>query len=1084
VKNTVLIALICSPIGLFAQVADAVALKTVDSLIQVSRTWTGEEAFDKALETAAMAEALALKKFGRESESYGSACMNHGRILYFKNDYTEAEKWYLESKNIREKVLGKNHVDYAKTMQNIGLLYYWKGDYAAAELPLLESVSIFEKVVGKEDANYIYSLHWLGISYYKMGKYAKAEPVLQEAKTIREKTLGREHADYATSVNMLGVLYSGMGNYEKAEQFYLEAKAIQEKRLGEMHPDYVGSLLNLAVLYWNMGKYEAAEPLYLEVKAIQESGLGKDDPYYSTTVNNLAALYSDMGDFEKAEPLYIEALAIREKKLGKDHPLYASSLNNLATLYNRLGNYGKAELLFLEALAIRERTLGKAHVDYALSLNNLASLYSELNNYEKAGPYLSGAVAVRAEALGKVHPDYAFSLNELGNYYHKTGKPEQAEPLLLDAKNIRKKTLGTNHPDYARSLVDLASFYDAIGNHTTAESLFLEAKNIQESVLGKTHPFYLTSLDKLIQFYWLSDNLLAAKSCISEARETQKSLLTKASRHLSERELAAFAHKFEAGQSRDFSFAQLQPDIAATCFDNTLFHKGFLLSAVSQVNKLSRSDPATTEKYNQLKSYNRRLVAEYATPFGERKNVTDLEEKANTLEKDLARTVAGFGEALRQVTWQEVQQKLQPGEAAVEFVHYQYITPKPTDSIMYAALVLVPGIAQPVFIPLFEEKQLGALLQSNVELKPDFINDLYGNSLYEILWQPLEQALAEVQTVYFSPTGLLHRLNLGAIPMPALLRGEALETTLADRYQLIEIGSSRQLVVGSGQRASKGTDALLYGGIEYDMDSTAITVAISNLEPGYLAIRRGLDFANTDSTMCNLSRNSGSGKWGYLRWTDVEVTTTQEIFADAGLTTIVRKGYEGTEESFKTIGVNGPSPRVLHLATHGFFFPDPVTVRSQPSAVGSQFEPVFKISDHPMIRSGFVLAGGNHAWQTGKPFRPDREDGILTAYEISQMNLSNTELVVLSACETGLGDIQGNEGVYGLQRAFKIAGAKYLIMSLWQVPDFQTQELMTSFYSLWLEDKKAIPDAFRAAQKAMKAKYKSPFLWAGFVLVE
>ena len=137
-----------------------------------------------------------------------------------------------------------------------------------------------------------------------------------------------------------------------------------------------------------------------------------------------------------------------------------------------------------------------------------------------------------------------------------------------------------------------------------------------------------------------------------------------------------------------------------------------------------------------------------------------------------------------------------------------------------------------------------------------------------------------------------------------------------------------------------------------------------------------------------------------------------------------------------------------------------------------------------MIRSGLLLAGANHAWKTGKPFKPDMEDGILTAYEISQMDLSNTELVVLSACETGLGDIQGNEGVYGLQRAFKIAGAKYLMMSLWQVPDFQTQELMTVFYQKWLTEKMPIPDAFHEAQQTMRKKYEHPYFWAGFVLVE
>ena len=147
-------------------------------------------------------------------------------------------------------------------------------------------------------------------------------------------------------------------------------------------------------------------------------------------------------------------------------------------------------------------------------------------------------------------------------------------------------------------------------------------------------------------------------------------------------------------------------------------------------------------------------------------------------------------------------------------------------------------------------------------------------------------------------------------------------------------------------------------------------------------------------------------------------------------------------------------------------------------------EPVFKVSDLPMMRSGLVLAGGNYAWKSGEPYRPDLEDGILTAYEIAQMDLSHTELVVLSACETGLGDIQGDEGVYGLQRAFKIAGAKYLIMSLWRVPDVATQELMTAFYQKWLVQKMPIPDAFRAAQKEMRDKYQHPCFWAGFVLVE
>ena len=177
-----------------------------------------------------------------------------------------------------------------------------------------------------------------------------------------------------------------------------------------------------------------------------------------------------------------------------------------------------------------------------------------------------------------------------------------------------------------------------------------------------------------------------------------------------------------------------------------------------------------------------------------------------------------------------------------------------------------------------------------------------------------------------------------------------------------------------------------------------------------------------------------------------------------------------------------PSPRVLHIATHGFFFPDPQEEMSFDYDEGSS-QLVFKLSDHPMIRSGLVLARANHVWEGNPPLK-DREDGILTAYEISQMDLSATELVVLSACETGLGDIEGNEGVYGLQRAFQMAGARYLIMSLWQVPDKETMEFMKSFYQNWLEEEMSIPVAFRETQKIMRKKYKDPYVWAAFVLVE
>jgi CHAT domain-containing protein len=994
-RNYLCLAL-CLITGLLsAQTVDSVALRQVDSLIQVSRTLSSKREFDKALEVNAAAEKLALEKLGKESAAYGSCAFNRGRVNALKRDNPEAERWYLEAIAIREKVLGKQHSDYAGALNNLAVLYK------------------------------------------SMGNYEKAEPLYLEAMETRKKALGKEHPNYAASLYNLALFFQDIGKYEKAELLLLEAKDIFGKVRGKEHPDYAASLNGLALIYMDMGKYEKAEALYLEAKTIREKVQGKDNSDYAESLNNLATLYRSMGNYEKAEQLHLQAIAIKGKILGKEHPSYALSLNNLAILYRAMGSYEKAEQLYLEATTIKEKTLGKEHPGYALSLNNLAILYWIMGNYEKAEPLYLQAIAIREKKLGKEHPEYASSLNNLALLYLDMGRYEMVEPLYLQAKVIREKALGAAHPDYAESLSNLAILYMATNNYEKAESFYIECS------------------------------------------QANQALLEKAVRHLSERELSKYLNKFSESQDQALSFVKLSPGKKATaaCFDNSLFYKGFLLQTAGQLKRLSLSNPAAAENFNLLKSYERRLAAQYAQPIADRNNasIADLEAKANDLEKDLARTVAGFGQALRQVKWQEVQTALKPGEAAIEFVSYRFYRKKQTDSTMYAALVLLPGSDSPQFIPLFEEKQLADLLKTEDKPQPAFYNELYaagkkGDQLHDLIWKPIATALPEGTTVYCSPSGLLHRINPGAIPTPD-------GKTLAEKNRLTTLSSTRQLVVPPPvPAANENATAQLYGGIQYD--ATPGLAANTGAHPGDLAARRGSDFAQNDSTL-------RGENWNYLRWTDVEISAAAEIMQGKGMAVTLKKGAEATEESFKVIGTDGPSPRILHVATHGFFFPDPGPLPASPAGGGEKAgEKIFKVSDNPMIRSGLVLAGGNYAWKTGKPLLPDLEDGILTAYEISQMNLSHTELAVLSACETGLGDLVGSEGVYGLQRAFKIAGVRYLIMSLWQVPDYQTQVFMSAFYKHWLENKMPVPEAFRATQSELRAKYGEAFKWAGFVLVE
>lgn len=848
--------------------------------------------------------------------------------------------------------------------------------------------------------------------------FEKALEINATAEKMALEKLGRETVSYESTCFNHGRIMHIKSNYPEAEKWYLLSKTICEKTFGKDHIDYARSVIALGTLNWHMGHNEKALPLYFEAKEILEKTFRKDHPNYSACLIGIANVYSDLGQFENVEPLYLEVKAIKEKITGKNHRDYALIVHNLAWLYTRMEKYDKAEPLFLEALATWEKVVGKEHPFYARSLNSMARMYVSMGQLKKAEMLQLESKGILEKAYGKGHRDYAMSLLFLARIYLFMGQYEKAEPLQIESKGILEKVLGKDHLEYAYCQMWQGFLYKLMGQYDKADSLFTcYNKRMQENIVETLYEMSLS--EKEMNEYLLS---------IAEDVDYLFSLM---------------------------QISANETGISKTGYDNILFYKSFLLNASLHSKKLILSNPLANEKNNLLKSYRRLLAVEYAKPVAERKGVIELEEKSNTLEKEIARIAVGYNQAMKQVKWQEVQQNLKAGEAAIEFVHYRYFTNKPTDSIMYAALLLKPGEKQPQFITLFEERSLDSLLQSNNGLKADYVNELYtlagrgvkikrhgSRSLFEIVWKPLEHALEGIKTIYFSPNGLLYRINLDAIPVS--------ETeTLADKYQLIELNSTRQLIAGK-EKNTLNANSVLYGGINFDVSGDSAT--------------RG-------------------GVWNYLPGTEREVNVLETIMQRAGFKTSLKKGSDATEESFKQIGANNTaSPRIVHIATHGYFFPDPKeTAGSQ--LTFNEKKIVFQISDHPMLRSGLILSGGNKGWEGNRTLE-EKEDGVLTAYEISQMNLANTELVVLSACETGLGTIQGNEGVYGLQRAFKIAGAKYLIMSLWQVPDKQTSLLMTTFYKKWLEEKMTIPDAFHAAQKSLRDASLDPYYWAGFVLVE
>ncbi len=1112
-----------------AQSGDSIAVKRVDSLIELSRTYKDQRDFENAFKNITEAEKICINNLGKESKEFAKCFFYRGLVNYDKENYQESEKWYLQSMSMYEKVLGKENRFYANCLRNLSNVYYDTGNYEKSEALNLEELSIRAKTVGKTDPEYFSSVNNLASLYVTIGSYSKAESLNIETKLFCEKTLGKKHPQYINSLTNLAILYFNIANYEMAEPLFNESLALREEIYGKEHPDYAASLNNLGNLYMTMGNFIVAEPLFSEAKKINGKILGKQHSDYVMNVENLGALNWRMGNYSKAELYFVEAKEILETTLGREHPDYANIVDNLARLYQTLGNYKKAEILMLESIAIREKKLGKQHKDYAISLNGLATLYKEMGDTKKTEQLYLDIIKILEKAVGKKHPYYSLVLSNLANFYSDEGKFQLAENLYHEVINLQKKVLGEAHPDYATSLNVLANLYENVGKYNLAENLYHEVIKIREKAIGKSHPDYLKSINQLANVYELQNRFSDAEALLNEFYRINNANLSNSITFLSEQELKNY---MTLNEDRDLLSSYLftrqnngvsEGTIPALNYNQALFQKGFLLGSAIRLNNLVNSDLESLDIYNRLKGFRRLLAREYALPITERDSlsVAELEESANKAEKQLARKVSGYDEANRQLDWKDVQialtaleQKEKTKSAAIEFIHFSLTFPKVKDSNFYAALLILPEYSQPKFITLFNELTLDSLIKfgDNMVTKTNALyasrgasplntENILSKNLYNLIWQPLEKHLQDVKTIYFSPAGRLSQFNIDAIPMDN-------NKVLSDKYNLVQLGSTRQLILAQPLEIKNQT-ALLFGGIEYDIDSSTVLMVNNGLKTEQpLASRGGINFAQIDSTL-------RGGSWNYLPGTEKEITDLDKLLQSRGIQSEVYRKFNSTEEAFKHIDSKKiGSPRILHIATHGYFFPNrdqsnaararvahdsTTSIATQHNSVwqpgtkavssiskldNAKTEPVFKMSDNPLIRSGLILTGGNYAWKTGKPYKSNMEDGILTAYEISQMNLMNTELVVLSACETGLGDIQGNEGVYGLQRAFKIAGAKYIIMSLWQVPDKQTSLLMTTFYKKWLEDKMSIPAAFHAAQKELRDIGLDPYQWAGFVLVE
>jgi CHAT domain-containing protein/tetratricopeptide (TPR) repeat protein len=1048
--------------------------------------------YDEGISVAEEAVRVAESTFGADDTNV-AVSLNLLAMMYDDQEkYVDAEPLFKRSLAIVEKALGRDDPEVASALSNLATLYLEQDKFAEAEPLAKRSLAIREKTLAPDNPDVASGLEDLSEVYEKERRYAESEALAKRSLAIREKTLEPDDPGMFASVHNLALLYLDSGRYAEAEPFYQRSLAIRERVLGPDDLDVAVSLDDLAAVYVEEGKYAEAEPLAERGLAIREKALKPDDPGIAVGLNRLALIFYNEGKYAEAEPLLKRGLAIREMQPGQDSAALATILSNIAALYNEQGKFAEAESVEKRSLAIREKILGPDDPGVAASLNILALLYENQQRYAEAEPLYKRSLAILEKALGSEHPDVAGSLHSLAYLYQLQGKYAEAEALDKRSLAIREKDLGPDHPDVAATLHNLALLYVKQGKYSDAEALFKRSLAILEKVLGPDHRDVAVGLNNLAGMYYAEGNYAEAEIFFGRGLQNLSRQFENSFTYMSEKDRLEFLGTAQPIFDEYFSFClnhyRDDPELVGKMFDLLLWAKGMVGTSVAALRaRVAASGDAEAlgifDRLAAKKSELARLMSSRPEGWEERRKSVAAE--ADDLEQELARRVSSLAEqkSVAHVSWREVQTGLKPGEAAVEIVSFPFFDGKNwTGASYYVALILTAqNLGGPTLVSLGEAKDLeadplrdfrlrvglranGSARGVHVKTEAERIGQGPNSSFYEAFWKPLESGLKGVERIYISPEGVLNQVVLGDAT-----GGDG--RLLMEKYDLRIVSSTKDIL--RGVRKPSSNTAVLVGNPAFNLDEEQERAALGSLH----SVPAGHSAAEAGDGAGLRSRDLKSGSLDPLPGTQVEVETVSSL--------LEKQHWEvqsfTRQRALKEAVMEVKGPRVLHLATHGFFEPDQ---RAKSQRLES--DPSSGLED-PMLRSGLFFAGANRQL-AGHAAPGDLDDGILTAYEATQLNLQGTELVVLSACDTGLGEVASGEGVFGLRRALQVAGAESVLMSMWAVPDRETQELMALFYTKWLAGKDK-HEALREAQLEMRDRVKArygkdlPQYWGAFVLV-
>jgi len=1055
---------------------------------------------------------------GAQGKNVATVEDNLGNLYREEGNYPAAEKATQQALAIHERLLGEDSENVATDASNLALIDVDEGKFADAEQLYKKAVAIEQKLGNAPELSSV--LGGLGELYDQLHKYPDAEQAFGQALMLDVKALGAQHPQVALDLMNLGSVDALEGKYPDAEQLFGKAMAVEQKASSPDQAVIATIEQDLGSLYRDEGKYPQSEALLLQALQNRARALGPNHPDVALLLVSLGELFDYESRYSDAEKMYQSALTIDTRSLGPTNIQTAHVMVDLANHYGAHGQFGLADQFYHNALPIFFNTLGQADdrvgdvvfnaADVLLSEAHYAGSFSDAEaKYDAAGNGFKLAAQIFQKADGPASPGLAHCYDRMAAIEEDAGKHDLAEKLHNQALDVLEKAYGQNSLQLIDALEGLGRIYKDQKQYAEAEPIYQRALKIDQANLKPDDPRLQAEEADLAGFYFAWGKPQQAAPYFKQYLGNMMDQFRSNASTMSERDrLVDFAterNAFPLFFSFVLTYHDQMPELAGEMYDDLLQEKGLIAASAAAMRAavVASGDTQAVAMLDKLTSDRAQLaaltVSKASNPANVEAQMSQLSQEANELEQTLMRRSAAMSRQNMQnaATWRDVQKALKLGESAVEVIRFQYENGVQVfGNQIYVALVVTPESKEPAFVVLGEAKDLeaGPMLAYRDDVgqtrgfeaeAPPAAPGQQGtvantSAAYAAFWKPLESALGGAKRVYVAPDGVLNTIPMG-------LMADSDGKLLMEKVQLRIVNSTKDLLLPA--HATQTKSALLVGNPRFDLAAQEQKTAIAELRSGATGGGTGIEqaaagqgtAAQSPPNVVQAASRGGDlagGDLNPLPGTQVEVDTVDKLLKSAGWQPSEYTGDLALKEAI----TEARAPRVVHVATHGFFLTDE-ELTANAAALGQKAN----VNEDPMLRAGLFFAGADRVREGAAP-ASGVDDGVLTAFEASQLNLQGTELVVLSACETGLGKELNSDGVFGLRRGLQEAGADAVMMSMWAVPDKETEELMALFYKNWLGGMEK-PEALRQAQlqerQTVKQRYGRdlPFYWGAFVMV-